>query len=104
MNYFISVFVRFRPRIIQFFGFLGTLAGMTMFAYENTFVLYPTTPDEASHRTVAYVVKYNLVRYVTPSEAFIAHLSHPVLFTCMGVFGFLMYFEIKKKRNSEKLF
>jgi hypothetical protein len=96
MKMLISRFIEYRPRIAQFFGLLGFLAGATMFYYENSFISYPDSPETVSGRTVAYVVKYDLVRYVTPAEAFIAHSTHYVLFISGFMFLVLGIFELKK--------
>jgi hypothetical protein len=64
---------------------------------ENAFLDYPKTPDFASNRTVLYIIKYNLIRYVTPTEAFLGHASHSVglTFACIGFL--LIIFEIKSR-------
>lgn len=97
MDYFISKFIFYRPRIIQFFGILGALSGAIMFYLENSFISYPGDPDLTTGRTVAYIVKYDLVRFVTPTEALIGHATHYIGLTSMCLFGLLLVFEMKKR-------
>jgi hypothetical protein len=68
-----------------------------MFAFENAFISYSDIPDPASGRTEVYIVKYDLVRYVTPREALIGHATHYVMFASGIIFATLVILEMKKR-------
>lgn len=97
MNYILIKFQLYRAHLIQLFGIIGAMAGATIFYYENSFISYPDQPDFSSGKTIAYIVKYDLIRYVAPDEAFVAHVAHYTLLVSAALFLLLGVFELKKR-------